>query len=245
MVARADGGAAGGAGPDATAGRTADWYDAYYRRRGADRNDILANRGVLMQVLAMQRGMVESLRAIGADPQRTSVLDVGCGKGTRLAEFATLGFPAASLHGVDILPDRIAEASRILPGSHFRSADASRLEYDDGAFDLVTSSTMFVQLTDEVLAEAVAREMCRVTRPGGHVIVTDWRYDMGRREYRAANRARLLRLFAGMTLVRERPGALVPPVGRFLSARLPSLYFPIQRLIPFLTGQVVTTFRRT
>ncbi len=39
-------------------------------------------------------------------------------------------------------------------------------------------------------------------------------------------------------------GALVPPIGRFLSASLSSLYFPVAAMLPFLVGQVVYVLRK-
>jgi hypothetical protein len=39
-------------------------------------------------------------------------------------------------------------------------------------------------------------------------------------------------------------GALVPPVGRFLSSRLPGLYFAVQALMPPLVGQTTTILER-
>ena len=44
-------------------------------------------------------------------------------------------------------------------------------------------------------------------------------------------------------VARER-GALIPPLGRFLSSRLPSLYFVVQGLLPFTVGQVTTVLQK-
>ncbi|MFH0947993.1 MAG: hypothetical protein V1833_03245 [Elusimicrobiota bacterium] len=39
-------------------------------------------------------------------------------------------------------------------------------------------------------------------------------------------------------------GALIPPIGRFLSKRIPSIYFLVQAVLPFCVGQKVVVLRK-
>lgn len=55
-------------------------------------------------------------------------------------------------------------------------ADASCLNFVDNTFDVVSESTMFVQVTDDYLASSIAGEMIRVTKTCGYIILIDWRY---------------------------------------------------------------------
>jgi SAM-dependent methyltransferase len=122
------------------------------------------------------------------------------------------------------------------------------MSFKTGAFDLVLESTMFVLMTSDDLAARIAREMIRVAKPGGYIMLVDWRYAKpGSDVYRAVTSARIASLFqvgAATSVVARERGALVPPIGRFLSRRAPWLYFLVQALMPPLGGQVTTVLRK-
>lgn len=91
----------------------------------------------------------------GLEPSRT--LDVGTGTG--VAAHALAGwFPSAEVTGVDLAEAMVAEARSKGGRASFQVADASRLPFADGTFDLV------------VLMNAVPffDEIERVLTPGGH-----------------------------------------------------------------------------
>src|SRR5881398_73203 len=94
-------------------------YADYYAKKGADRNSLLENPGVLFQVLAQDAAVIRALRSAGLDPQTSQVLDVGCGDGASLWLLMRLGFEAANLYGVDLLESRIAGARARHPLIHF------------------------------------------------------------------------------------------------------------------------------
>jgi ubiquinone/menaquinone biosynthesis C-methylase UbiE len=91
-------------------------------------------------------------------------LDLGTGTGDGAFAVARR-FPEADVVGVDLAEAMLAEARRKTPGSlqgrvRFESADAKRLPYDDGVFDLVTLANM-IPFFDE---------LARVTAPRGSVL---------------------------------------------------------------------------
>jgi SAM-dependent methyltransferase len=223
-------------------------YQRYYAARAADRDDLLTNREVLFQAFAFEKANTRAIQSLGLDRASARVLDVGCGSGAGLMSFIRWGFSPANLSGIDVNADRVAHAREAVPGADIRAGDASRMEFTDASFDLVFESTMFLQMTDETLAASIAREMIRVTRPGGFIVLADWRYGKPRNpDFIAVSPARISKLFAtgsSTTVVRTERGALVPPVGRFLSRSLPGLYFATQSRLPFLVGQVTTVLRR-
>lgn len=215
---------------------TKEWYDRYYAAKGADRN-ASRNPEVLFQELAFHVAFTRSFAAID---RQAKILDVGGGGGAGCLRLISAGFDPANLTNVDILPERIALSERNLPKTCTSiCGDASNMSFlADGSFDAVLSMTMFIQLLDENMARRIAGEMIRVCRPGGKIIIFDWRYDFWRARYRAVDKKRLASLFkvgAETQIEASRNGPLVPPIGRFLSKRLPFLYFPVA-LIPGLAG---------
>jgi SAM-dependent methyltransferase len=233
---------------DTTRLATERYYSDYEARKGADRNDVLHNPEVLFQVLAAEAALISALRFLGPDRMQTKVFDVGCGDGTSLLPFLRLGFDPSNLMGVDIRTEKIRIAQERYPALQFQCADASNLQFPDEAFDLVQESMIFLQIPDDDLSSRIAREMLRLTKIGGHLVLSDWRFGkIGSREFNPLNRARISRLFevGRMTIVRKVfRGSLVPPVGRFISKNLPSLYFTVRALFPFLVGQQVTVLQR-
>jgi len=233
---------------DLSARQTREWYARYGQEKGHDRNDLLRNPGVLLQYLAYESSVISAVALTGLDPAGTTVLDVGCGTGSSLLLFLRIGIRPEHLVGLDIQDERIAEARRRLPALTIECGDASQSTYADGSFDIVSESTMFVQLTDEELAARIANEMLRVTRTGGYILLADWRYSRpGDARYAGLSPARIRRLFHVGTRTRVRGvarGSLIPPVGRFLSRFCRPLYFPAAALFPPLVGQVVTVLEK-
>jgi ubiquinone/menaquinone biosynthesis C-methylase UbiE len=100
------------------------------------------------------------------------ILDVGCGPGVIAAEVARQ-FPGAGVVGLDRSDDRLNEARRNLePFSNAaaRPGDASRLPLEDASFGFVYSRFLLEYLPDKPQA---VREMVRVLRPGGRLLLQD------------------------------------------------------------------------
>lgn len=220
-----------------------EWYRRYYQKFGTDRNDLRSNPGVLFQILALEASVVRALRNIRHDPAAATVLDVGCGGGGDVYQLLRVGYAPASITGIDIQQERIAAARLLYPQMQLIYGDATRMEFKDESFDLIFESTMFATLPNDRERTVIASEMVRVCKPGGYLVLVDWRTPKpGDSNYKALTRKELRRLFAVGTATRllgVHKGALVPPIGRFLSQHAPSLYFLVSGLLPFLVGQVV------
>ncbi len=107
--------------------------------------------------------LATAVTKVSPTPER--VLDLGTGTGAGVL-FLAREFPRASVRGVDISEDmiRVARAKVGLdPDGRiaFKVADAAHLPYADDSFDLITQLNM----------PPFFREIARVLRPGGHVIV--------------------------------------------------------------------------
>ena len=226
---------------------TNSWYSQYYEKAGRDRNDLLTNPQVLFQTFAFEMSVIIAMRSIQVSRDDMIILDVGCGSGGSLLNMLRLGFNSNNMFGIDILKERINDAKTRFQNINFIHGNATSMDFSDSEFDIVMESTMFVQITDSELASNIAAEMMRVLKPGGYLILVDWRYSKPGGKYKAFSKKRMIGLFMEgnrAKLVKISNGALVPPVGRFLSAYLPSLYFLFCRFMPFLVGQKTTILKK-
>jgi SAM-dependent methyltransferase len=221
---------------------TRRWYESVYARSGTLRNDLLQNPEVTFQVLANEAAFIAAIRATGIDPSKAVALDVGCGSGNSMLTLLRLGFSSKRLHGLDILPERLWHGKEVLPCVNFAMSDATAMCYDESTFDIVMESGMFATIDDDQLAGRIADEMLRVCKPGAVLLLGDWRFVRPGLGYRALNRDRVRRLFKRRPVGRWN-GALVPPIGRALSARAPWAYFTVQAMAPLLVGFQVTALR--
>ena len=111
----------------------------------------------------------EARRAMGGIPV-PSVLDVGCGTGM-LSERLLGAFPSCRLTGVDLSPAMVERARARLAGrAEVREADAERLPFHDGAFDLVVCNDSFHHYPDP---DRAAFQMWRLLRKGGALVLGD------------------------------------------------------------------------
>lgn len=105
-----------------------------------------------------------------AAPGARTILDVGCGTGRLLADLA-VARPDATLLGVDPAPGMVAAARQRAAGRFdVQQAAAESLPVVDSSIDLVVSVLSFDHWADQ---EAGLREVRRVLRPGGVVVIAD------------------------------------------------------------------------
>jgi MPBQ/MSBQ methyltransferase len=105
-------------------------------------------------------------------PKGTTVLDVGCGIGgssrilARDYEF--------QVTGITISPGQVQRATELtLPGmsAKFQRDDAMNLSFADGSFDVVWCIEAGPHMPDKA---GFAKELMRVLKPGGVLVVADW-----------------------------------------------------------------------
>jgi len=137
-------------------------------------NKALWEKGDFTRIAASMRESGETLvQRIGIKPGM-KVLDLGCGDGTTALPAAKLG---ADVLGVDIASNLVAAGNRRvkemgLTNCRFQEGDATNLqELADKSFDLAVSifGAMFAPRPHDV-----AKEMVRVTRPGGRIVMGNW-----------------------------------------------------------------------
>lgn len=105
-------------------------------------------------------------------PPGTTVLDVGCGIGGSSRILAKdYGF---SVTGVTISPGQVKRAQELTPeglDAKFAVDDAMALSFPDGSFDVVWSIEAGPHMPDKAI---FAKELLRVVKPGGVLVVADW-----------------------------------------------------------------------
>ena len=137
-------------------------------------NKALWEKGDFTRIAATMRESGEALVATFGIAPGMKVLDLGCGDGTTALPEARLG---ADVLGVDIASNLVAAGNRRaqkegLKNCRFQEGDATNLsELADKSFDLVVSifGAMFAPKPFDV-----AKEMVRVTRPGGRIVMGNW-----------------------------------------------------------------------
>jgi len=137
-------------------------------------NKALWEKGDFTRIAETMRESGEALVMTLGISDGLEVLDLGCGDGTTALPAAKLG---AEVLGVDIASNLVeagnARAQSLgLANCRFQEGDASDLnELEDDSFDLVVSifGAMFAPRPFDV-----AKEMVRVTRPGGRIVMGNW-----------------------------------------------------------------------
>jgi ubiquinone/menaquinone biosynthesis C-methylase UbiE len=137
-------------------------------------NKALWEKGDFTRIAATMRESGETLVSTLGIKNGLKVLDLGCGDGTTALPAAKLG---ADVLGVDIARNLVEAGNRRakeqgLTNLRFQEGDASNLsELHDKTFDLVVSifGAMFAPKPFDV-----AKEMVRVTRSGGRIVMGNW-----------------------------------------------------------------------
>ena len=136
----------------------------------AGRYDLLNRILSLWLDAAWRRRAIEELRLQPGD----LVLDVCCGTGD-LADQVVRG--GGRVVASDFCHEMLCAIAAKAPGAHRVEADALRLPFVDGQFDAVTIGFGLRNLADPV---AGLREMRRVLRPGGKLVILEFSLPPGR-----------------------------------------------------------------
>jgi len=123
-------------------------------------------------------------------PTRASVLDAGCGSGRTLEELT----PYGEVYGIELDPSA-ADVAQARRRGEVQIGRLEQLPWEDGRFDLITCLDVIEHTPDD---RVTLRELRRVSRPGGFLLVTVPAYqglwsmhDVANHHYRRYSRPRL------------------------------------------------------
>jgi SAM-dependent methyltransferase len=191
--------------------------ERYARRQVGDRYSMLRPE-VWQMVHERQRAMLTLFARHGVrELPALRLLEVGCGQGGNLLELLRLGFRAEHLSGIELLPDRVAEARRCLPAAlALHEGDALQAPIAEASQDLVFVATVFSSLLDDAFQQRLADAMWRWVKPGGAVLWYDFTVDNPRNpDVRGVPLARVRALFPQGRIDRLRV-TLAPPIARLV-----------------------------
>jgi ubiquinone/menaquinone biosynthesis C-methylase UbiE len=162
--------------------RTFHWQtDGYFSAHSAEMYELgveLLFRGTAdvmrRQVIPPITEFVRAAASASEPARPLRLLDVACGTGRTLHQIAQ-AHPALRLYGVDLSPAYVREAHKQLadlPEVALAVENGEALPYADATFDIVTSVYLFHELPRNARRNVV-REMFRVLRPGGLLVIED------------------------------------------------------------------------
>jgi SAM-dependent methyltransferase len=216
---------------------------ARYERRKAEVDPArysMLRPDVWSSVQERQRAMLRLFAQLGWNDLSTRrLLEVGCGSGGNLLELLRAGFAPRNLAGIELLPDRFAQAMQALPsGVTLMQGDASLVKLPDESEDIVLQSTVFSSLLDAPFQWRLAQTMWRWVRPGGGVLWYDFTVDNpANPDVRGVPVSRIRELFPDGHVQYQRV-TLAPPIARRVCALHPLLY-PVFNALPLLRTHVL------
>jgi ubiquinone/menaquinone biosynthesis C-methylase UbiE len=124
----------------------------------------------LMPERRFKRALINRARLCGYE----AVLDFGVGTAT-LSKMLKKALPGLQVTGIDVDENVLDIAKSKIEGNdiHLKYYRGGTLPFEDKSFDCVVSSLVIHHLADSQ-KQAAFREMFRVLRPGGGVVIADW-----------------------------------------------------------------------
>ncbi|MEV0323067.1 class I SAM-dependent methyltransferase [Streptomyces sp. NPDC050658] len=124
--------------------------------------------------LGRRRRVYDGLVVLSGARPGQRILDVGCGTGYFSRRAAASVTPGGRVTGIDPSQPMIEYATRRAPANcTFQTASAQELPFGDASFDVIVSSLAIHHLPDGDRLVAL-REMRRVLRPGGRLLLVDY-----------------------------------------------------------------------
>jgi ubiquinone/menaquinone biosynthesis C-methylase UbiE len=146
--------------------------NTYFHAQSSFWNDIYTNRGVYAEIHKDRHAAVLDWIDSLALPPESRVLEIGCGAGYLSVALARRGYYVQAIDSVEAMVDQARQhalESATIEQISLAVGDANALDFANDAFDLVLAIGVIPWLEQPGPA---MREMARVAKPGGYVILT-------------------------------------------------------------------------
>lgn len=161
--------------------------------------------------------------------------EAGCSTGYNLRQMVQWGARPQDQAGIDVDDAAVAYCRSHAPEVRVHAGSADQVPEPDESFDLAFAFTLFSSVPDEAVAEGIAAELFRITKPGGLILV----YDMRRRNPRNPDVHPIavddIRRWFPRCPLRAHRLTLAPPLARPVGRFVPWLYGALAAVPPLRT----------
>jgi ubiquinone/menaquinone biosynthesis C-methylase UbiE len=218
-------------------------HEAYAKRRSGNLYSRF-NRAYLFMVQEREQGFLELLARYGfAQLENKKVLEIGCGSGDLLRDFIKWGARPENLFGVELIAERVTEASHLCPKDvKIQQGNAAKLELPANMFDLVLQSTVFTSVLHAGTKQQMAAEMCRVLKPNGLILWYDYHMNNPRNPDVRGVKLREIEALFPQCEIRLRRITLAPPIARRIASHSWLMCYFLSQ-IPWLCSHYIGVIR--
>jgi SAM-dependent methyltransferase len=204
----------------------------------------ILNPGNLLMVQERERYLARLLKNNGWDNlDGLRAFEAGCSTGYNLRMLVQWGGRPEDMAGIDIDPHAVDYCRAHSPEIRVHGGSADAVPEPEAGFDLALAFTLFSSVPEEAVSARIAKELIRVTRPGGLILVYDMRRrNPGNRAVHPISASQIRGWFPGCSL-RSRSLTLAPPLARRAGQWAPWLYGPLAA-VPLLRTHTMHVLRR-
>jgi ubiquinone/menaquinone biosynthesis C-methylase UbiE len=219
-------------------------HAAYAKRRAGSLYSRF-NRAYLFMAQERERYFLGLLARHGyAQLKDKTILEIGCGHGDCLRDFIKWGARPENLYGVDLLAERVAEATKLCPkGINIWQGNGAGLKFQHETFDVALQSTVFTSVLDNDMKVQMAAELRRVVKPNGLILWYDYHMDNPKNpDVKGVKLKEIEALFPNCE-IRIRRITLAPPITRAIAPYSWFLCYVLSQ-IPWLCSHYIGTIRK-
>jgi SAM-dependent methyltransferase len=199
--------------------------------------------GNLLMVQERERFLSRLLARLRVDSLESfSAFEAGCSTGYNLRLMVQWGGRPENMAGIDLDPAAVDYCKSHAPEIRVHCGSADAIPEPDETFDISIAFTLFSSVPDEDVAHGIARELFRITKPGGILVIYDMRRRSPNHDVHPIGLDDVRRWFPKCAM-RGYPITLAPPVSRYVGRYAPWLYGPLAA-IPLLRTHAMYVLRR-
>ena len=209
-----------------------------------DSRHSILEMGNLLMVQERERFLSRLLRKYGWDSlEGLKAFEAGCSTGYNLRLMVQWGGKPTNMAGIDLDPAAVAYCREHSPEIRVHSGSADTIAEPDQLFDLAMAFTLFSSVPDEDVAEGIARELFRITKPGGLIVIYDLRRANPNNSAVHPISMEDVRRWFPKCPAKVQSITLAPPIARRVGRWAPWVYGPLALVPPLRTHHMIVLRR--